>query len=181
MPIEVRPRTLPAAGMDTTIITIHEQYQVEGVGEDTVELRGTLVADRAAPLVGHGAERADWENATVVARFTSLDLSGTSDVFGPVHAVLDPRTPSFGAVTAGRCAAAISMVVSMPEQNLLLHTAEPVQLRSEVNTVPPIGDEQTVSIAPVTLVDRNTHREMGTLQSARVVWRELAAQIPHAV
>jgi hypothetical protein len=173
--------TLPDAGIDTTEITLEEHYSVEGVGEDTIVLRGTLIADRAAPLIGFGQETAEWDTATVVARFTSLAVSGESDVFGPVHAVLDNRTPSFAAVTAGKCAAAVSLVVSMPQQELTLHTAAPVQLRSEVTTVPPIGDEQTVSIGSVQLLDLRSRRIAGTLHSARVVWRELTAQVPHYI
>ena len=90
---------------------------VEGVGEDTVVLRGTLVSDRAAPLVGFGQEAAEWATATVVARFTSLNVSGESDVFGPVSAVLDQRTPSFGTAIGGHCVAAVSLVVTMPRLN----------------------------------------------------------------
>lgn len=179
--VAVTEYTLPEAGVDTTEITLEEHYEVEGVGEDTVVLRGILISERATPLVGFGQQTAEWATATVVARFTSLALSGQSDVFGPVSAVLDHRTPSFAAVTAGKCAAAVSLVVTMPQQELTLHTATPVQLRSEVRTVPPIGDEQTRSISSVQLLELRSHRAVGTLHSARVIWRELAAQVPHSV
>ena len=56
-----------------------------------------------------------------------------------------------------------------------------MQLQSDVKTVPPIGDERTQSIAPVALIEQKSGRKLGTLQSAHIVWRELTAQVAHAV
>jgi hypothetical protein len=179
MGVSVKEFTVPEAGIDTVDITIEETYEVKGVGQDTVQLKGTLVADRTAPLIGPGKRTVDWETSTVVARFTHLDVRGKSDVFGPVRVVLDRRMPSFGVVKAGACQASLSVVVTMPEHNLTLRSAEPVQLQSDVTTVPPIGNERTVSIRPTKLVDHRTGRALGTLEKARVVWRELEAQVDH--
>jgi hypothetical protein len=179
MPISVRPLTVPPAGIDTVDITIHETYDVQGIGRDTVTLTGTLVADRTVPLLGHGTKKTAWKTSTVVARFTDLNLTGNSAVFGPVQVMLDKTVPSFGVVQNGKCAAAIGIVVSMPSHGLRLKSAEPMQLQSTVKTVPPIGDEKTVSVVPVDLVDVSTNRKRGTLQKAQVVWRQLALQTRH--
>ena len=176
MPIPVKALTVPVAGVDTVNITIEETYDVKGVGKDTVTLRGTLVANRTVPLLGHGAKKVDWNSSTVVAEFTSLKLSGRSDIFGPVRVTLDKTIKSFGAVQAGKCAAALGIVVSMPAQGLTLRSEEPVQLQSTVKTVPPIGDEKTESVFPVALVEVDTGKPRGTLQKARVAWRELISQ-----
>jgi hypothetical protein len=178
MPVRVKPLTVPAAGVDVVDITIDETYEVEGVGRDTVTLRGTLVANRGVPLLAHGAKRASWKNSIVTAQFTKLSLIGQSAVFGPVSVSLDHRVPSFGVVQGGKCAAAIGIEVSMPAHNLALRSAEPVQLQSTVRTVPPIGDEKTDSVLPVRLVDESG-RARGTLARARVTWRELRQQTPH--
>jgi uncharacterized protein DUF6073 len=180
-PVPVKERTVPKAGIDTIEITIEETYQVQGVGKDTVRLQGTLIADRTVPLVGYGQKKVDWKTAAVVARFTSLQLKGESDVFGPVSVVLDPTVPSQAVAIGGHCLAAIGVIVSMPEHKLTLRSAEPMQLQSNVTRVPPIGDEQTKSIGPVALLEQRTGRRIGSLQSARVVWRELTAQVPHAL
>ncbi|MCW5689939.1 MAG: hypothetical protein KIT76_15435 [Pseudolabrys sp.] len=174
--IQVKRHTLPPAGVDVVEITISETYEVDGVGKDTVLLKGELEAHRTVPLVGHGKSTADWETATVAAQFTNLSLTGESKVFGPVRVTLDRSVPSFGVVTAGKCAASIAMRVAMPQHGLLLHSAEPVQLQSTVDTVPPIGDEKTASVAPVKLVDAQSKRAVGTLHKAVVAWRDLMVQ-----
>lgn len=180
MAIKVKALTLPAAGVDTVDITIVETYDVRGVGKDTVELKGVLVANRGAPLLEHGTKTADWETATVVAQFTSLKLSGNSELFGPVKVTLDKSGPSFGVVRAGKCKASIAIVVAMPKLGMTLRTLEPVQLQSTVTTVPPIGDERTESVKPVKLIDVKTNKTVGSIDKARVMWRDLTVQTPHA-
>lgn len=180
-PIPVKEFTVPDAGIDTVEITIEETYEIDGVGKDTVRLQGTLVSDRAVPLFGFGEKGVDWKTSAVVGRFTSLHVKGESNVFGPVTVVLDPSMSSQAVAIGGHCVAAIGVVVSMPQHNLTLRTATPIQLQSDVKTVPPIGDERTQSVAAVTLVEHSTGRKMGSLHEARVLWRELTAQVPHAV
>lgn len=181
MPITVKARTLPAAGTDSVNITISETYEVQGIGTDTVVLTGVLVSNRTVPLLEHGTKSATWETATVVAQFTSLKLTGKSDLFGPVRVSLDKAVPAFGVVTAGKCKAALGVVVSMPKHRLTLKTAEPIQLRSVVTTVPPIGDENTESVMPVRLVEADSNRLRGRLTKAQVTWRELTDQTMHPV
>jgi hypothetical protein len=174
--IQVKRHTLPAAGVDIVDITLNETYEVEGIGKDTVLLKGELEAHRTVPLIGHGKTSADWGSGTVVAQFTNLSLTGESKVFGPVRVTLDRSVPSFGVVTNAECKAAMALRVAMPQHGLLLHSAEPVQLHSTVDTVPPIGDEKTESVGPVKLVDASTKRAVGTLHKAVVAWRDLMSQ-----
>lgn len=176
--MQVQRFAIPGPGIDTVDITIEEDYDVEGVGSDRVTLRGVLIADRGAPLLGSGRENVEWETSTVVAQFTSLEAEGTSGVFGSVHVSLDNRVPSFGVVRAGDCKAALSVEVSMPEHNLVLRSAEPVQLKSQVETIPPVGDELTESVRPVALLD-DARRERGVMQQVHVTWRDLTDQVEH--
>lgn len=176
MALTVTPKTLPVAGVDTVDITLEETYQVDGLGEDKVTLRGKLVGERTTPLLGFGETKDSWEKSTVVARFSKLELYGHSNVFGPVVVTLDDSVPAFGAVTNGKCAAAIPVQVAMPQHNLVLKSEAPIQLRSDVQTVPPIGDEKTESVGPVRLVNAQTMRPMGTMVKARVAWRDLTDQ-----
>ena len=175
--LEVTPFSVPPAGTDTVDITIEETYSVEGVGSDTVTLSGSLVAERATPLIDPARGEVEWETSLIVANFVSLDVRGESEVFGPVHVALDRRSPSFAAVGGGHCRAVLSISVSMPKQGLVLHSSEPVQLHSQVETVPPIGDERTESLRSVTLIDLKERRERGSIDKARVVWRNLMAQV----
>jgi hypothetical protein len=176
MPVDVKPYTLPEAGVDNVNITIEETYAVDGLGEDSVILRGLLVAERSVPLLDMGKDEHSWESSTVVARFSKLQLFGESPVFGPVVVTLDDSVPSFGVVQNGKCKAILGIQVAMPKHNLVLQSEEPVQLQSEVTTVPPIGDEKTQSVRPVRLRSVETLRPMGTIQNARVSWRELTSQ-----
>lgn len=176
MSIAVKQFTVPAAGVDDVDITIEETYDVEGLGSDTVLLKGRLVSERTVPLLDHGTTDDSWDRSTVVAKFTKLELYGESAVFGPVTVRLDDSVPAFGVVRAGKCVAAVPLEVSMPRHGLLLRSEEPMQLQSNVSTVPPIGDEKTVSVKPIRLVDARTERVMGRLSSARVAWRDLKTQ-----
>ncbi len=178
-PMNMRAYALPHAGIDSVQVKMTETYEVEGVGRDTVELSGTLVARRAAPLLVPGESRISWETATIVSEFTELTLEGESDLFGPVRVTLDDSQPSFGAVQAGRCAAVVSVRVEFPKLGMNLRTAEPLQLTSQVSNVPPIGDERTVSVHSVGLVD-GSGRSVGRLHDARVMWRELTEQTAFA-
>lgn len=180
-PVQVKEHTVPEAGIDTIEITMEETYEVEGVGRDTVRLQGTLIADRTVPLFGFGRKEVEWETSAVVARFTALHVKGESDVFGPVSVALDPTIPSQAVAIGPHCVAAIGVIVTMPDHDLTLRTETPMQLQSEVTTIPPIGDERTQSVAPVALVEHRTGRPMGSLHGARVLWRELETQVPHGV
>ncbi|MGJ4941453.1 DUF6073 family protein [Bradyrhizobium sp. HKCCYLS1011] len=176
MAIAVTPRTVPPAGVDTVDITIHETYEIDGVGRDTVELKGQLVANRTVPLLGHGATAVAWETSTVVAQFTELNLTGKSPLFGDVNVSLDKSVPSYGVVSNAKCAAAIGVKVEMPQHGLTLRSSEPIQLQSTVQTVPPIGDESTQSVKAVDLLDSRTDKPIGTILQARVMWRDLVQQ-----
>jgi hypothetical protein len=180
MAIRVAEFTVPRAGIDVVNITIEETYDVEGIGSDTVVLRGTLVANRGAPLLERPGNP-DWDTSTVVAQFTKLSLVGESRIFGPVSVSLDERVPAFGVVTGGKCKAALGVEVSLPNHDLVLRSSEPVQLQSEVRTVPPIGDERTESIQSTRLIDARSGRPRGVLTRARVMWRELTEQTEHRI
>jgi hypothetical protein len=178
MAIEVKPLTVPPAGIDIVRITIEETYDIEGVGKDTVTLNGRLVANRTVPLVGP-ERNVDWNTSAVVAQFTDLEVSGNSKVFGPVHVSLDKTIPSYGLNIGCHCRAAIGVVVGIPQHGITLRSASPVQLKSEVQTVPPIGDERTESVLPVDLIDAVSERKRGSIESVRVLWRELTEQRAH--
>src|SRR4051794_25583405 len=123
---DVEPRTVPPAGVDHIDITLHETYTVEGVGSDTVELKGTLISDRGEPLIDPDRGEVDWETTAVVASFRALNVRGKSDVFGPVHVGLDHTQPSFGLVQNGKCRAELAVVVTMPQHKMTLRSAKPV-------------------------------------------------------
>jgi len=173
--MEVKKLTIPEPGIDNIKITMVETYTIQGVGTDTVKLEGTLVTRRGPALLGPGQSRHSWQDSAVVAEFTSLDMSGESKVFGPVHVTLDKSQPTFAMVRAGKCAAAVGVSIEMPKLQRTLKTRQPVQLTSVVTSIPPIGDEKTTSVGAVELVDQNG-RSQGKLDKAQVLWRSLVSQ-----
>lgn len=176
--LSVKPRTLPlVAGIDRVRVTMLETYEVEGVGKEEVVLTGMFVMRRGAPLQGLGEKCVSWETSTVVAQFEELSLVGKSKLFGEVHVTLDRTERYFAVVRAGKCVANVRVNVDMPDLGLSLSMKDAMHLESEVETVPPVGDERTVSVNSVALVD-DTGRVRGTLLKARVSWRELLSQRP---
>ena len=173
-------RACPPSGVDTIAVNIEQTYTVEGVGSDTVSLEGSLTLERGAPLVDPQHGKVDWKTSIQVANVKALDVSGKSDVFGPVHIVLDHSVPSFGVITDGKLRSAVLVAVSMPEHDLTLLTEKPLQMHSNVTSVPPVGDEHSQNLQPVALVDAQSRRKRGSLDSAHVHWRDLRSRVTHA-
>ena len=97
-PIAVRRFELPQSGVDVMRARLRETYSVDGVGRDTVELTGWIAVkhDNARPTKGE--VDLTWRTAVVDTEFVAMDLTGHSDVFGPVHVTLDRSRPSRGQV-----------------------------------------------------------------------------------
>jgi hypothetical protein len=78
---------------------------------------------------------------------------------------------------AACCAANLQVNVSMPQLNLKMRTAQPVLMFSSVETIPPVGYTASVSLLPTPLVGEDG-RQVGTLTSARVAFRETVNHVP---
>jgi len=183
---------LPKAGIDVMRVRMEETYTIDGVGTDTVELRGWIAArhDNARPVPGQ--TKVSWETGVVDTEFVGLELRGESKIFGPVLVHLTSGAPSFGQVGAidvpelrakmaaavkanakpdAACIANIKVDVEMPQLDLNMKTLQAVRMYSVVKTIPPVGNTASVSMAPTTLVSAD--RTVGTLQHAEVKFREI--------
>lgn len=194
--LPAEPYTLPKAGVDVMRVRMEETYTIDGVGTDTVELRGWIAArhDNARPVPGQ--TKVSWETAVIDTEFVGLELRGESKVFGPVYVRLTSGAPSFGQVGAievpelaakmaeslkasaaankpreAACVANIKVDVEMPQLDLRMKTQQAVRMYSIVSTIPPIGTTASVSFAPTSLVSAD--RVVGTLQHAEVKFREI--------
>jgi hypothetical protein len=194
--LPAEPFVFPKAGVDVMRVRLEETYAIDGIGTDTVELRGWIAArhDNARPVPGQ--TQVSWQTGVVDTEFVGLELRGESKVFGPVFVHLTQGAPSFGQVgaidipelrekmavavkahaTAGQpnpaeCLANIKVDVEMPQLDLRMKTQQAVRMYSIVDTVPPIGNTASVSLAPTTLVSAD--RAVGTLQHAEVKFREI--------
>jgi hypothetical protein len=97
-PISMKPYELPAAGVQVMRAQLEETYEIDGVGRDTVVLRGWIAVTHGEPKVAQGETELTWNTAVIDTEFVGLDLRGESDVFGPIRVTLDPTRPSRGQV-----------------------------------------------------------------------------------
>jgi hypothetical protein len=73
------------------------------------------------------------------------------------------------------CEADATVLVSMPDLQLDMHTKSSVAWYSLVTTIPPVGHTASIAIEPVRLIAAG--REVGTLESGRVNFRELVRHV----
>lgn len=97
-PIPVQQYELPGSGIDVMRARLEETYSVDGVGTDTVELTGWIAVKHDNARPAKGETELNWNTAVVDTEFVAMDLTGTSEVFGPVHVTLDRSRPSRGQV-----------------------------------------------------------------------------------
>src|SRR4051812_19491814 len=72
--------TMPKGGVDQLNFVTWDTIEVLGHGEDTIELRGYYIIERADPT------SADWREASVDIRMRELSVAGASQKFGRLHA-----------------------------------------------------------------------------------------------
>lgn len=166
---------LPVAGVDTATVTMTVDFEIEGVGKDSVELEGVLISYRSDPLYAYGKNTISWRTSTVVSTFKEFNLEGESDLFGPIKITLDESKPSFGSVMNGDCSSAHEAIIHMPQIERMLYTGRGFQFHSRVSSVPPSVNDIARSVNTITLVDESG-RTMGRLNNARMVWKEIGSE-----
>lgn len=201
-PIEVEPYTLPEAGVDVMRVRLEETYEVEGVGRDTVELTGWIAVRHDEPRLAPGETDLAWGTAVIDTEFLAMELTGNSEIFGPVHVRLDESRPAIGQVgkidvpaearvalanlkkqnghdltkTESECTAPTNALVSMPDLGIEMKTSEPAVWHSSVTTIPPVGQQASVTISPVAMVT-DDNRQVGTLVSGKISFREVVRRV----
>jgi hypothetical protein len=73
------------------------------------------------------------------------------------------------------CQATIAALVQLEDLDMTLATKYPVLMKSEVETIPPVGYTATVSLLPTPLVYAG--RDVGVLQHAEVKFREIVRHV----
>lgn len=97
-PVTMEPYTLPGAGVQVMRAELAETYEIEGVGRDTVQLRGWIAVSHGDPRTAPGETVLSWNTAVTDTEFIGLDLRGESDLFGPIHVKLDTTRRAIGQV-----------------------------------------------------------------------------------
>jgi hypothetical protein len=143
---ELRVLAMPEAGTDRLNFIVWDTIEVMGVGEDTVELRGHYIIERATPTSG------DWADASVDIVMREMSVTGYSVKFGPINASVNHSIgkPSRGQVRAGTVYPGIAdspklcemegyMKFELPGVPITVFNKEPILLRHHITHIPPIG------------------------------------------
>jgi hypothetical protein len=77
---------------------------------------------------------------------------------------------------AAVCSAPVLASVSMPDLGLEMTTKQHVYWYSLVDTIPPVGHTASITVEPVRLISAG--REVGTLESGIVTFREVVRHVP---
>ncbi len=197
--IPPQPYTLPEPGVDVMRVRLDESYTIDGIGEDTVELTGWIAVTHGKPST------AKWSTAVTDTQFVAMTLTGESKLFGPVVVTLDATRPAVGKVgripvyekahialvaddgavapeaelpddVVAVCRAPVAVNVSMPNLGLEMTTKDHAVWYSEVNTIPPVGHQASVTVDPIRMISNG--REVGTLTSGIVKFREVVRHQP---
>jgi len=97
-PLEMPPLMLPEPGVDVMRVRLEETYDVEGVGRDTVQLKGWIAVRHDNTRPAEGEHELTWNSAITDTEFVAMKLDGVSKIFGRVEVTLDTTTPSIGQV-----------------------------------------------------------------------------------
>ena len=143
---ELRLFTMPEGGTDELTFLTWDTIEVPGLGEDTIELTGHYRIEREDPT------SANWVEGSVRIHMRELDLSGTSEKFGRLHASVngDIGKESQGEVKAGTtypgvadspkmCVMEGYMKFELPDLGITVFNKEPIVLQHTITHIPPIG------------------------------------------
>ncbi|MEM9293964.1 MAG: DUF6073 family protein [Acidobacteriota bacterium] len=170
-PLAVRQYEIPADSVDVMRARISETYVIDGIGEDTVELSGWIAVKHYDARPIEGATELTWNTLVVDTEFLAMELSGTSDLFGPVSVSLDTTTPLTGQVGQ----------IEIPEYAEVALLAE---LEKDASTDGAVAETTTsiwepgscVAVASVNIEMPNLDLSMQT--ASPVYWYSLVDTIP---
>lgn len=132
--LPVEKFALPTSSVDVMRVRLEETYDIEGVGRDTVALKGWIAVRHDDPQPAAGQTEVKWGTAVSNTEFVGMDLRGESKIFGPVIITLNPDMPSKGQV--GK--------LDLPESELEKMHAAYVNMTSTSAPLPP---QQPLKIA----------------------------------
>jgi len=143
---ELQLFTMPKGGVDRLNFVTWDSIEVLGLGEDTIELRGHYVIERADPT------SADWREASVDIRMRELSVAGVSEKFGRLHASVNDNIgkQSGGQVRPGTALGGFAdspkmcemfgyMKFDLPDAGMTVFNKEPILLQHTITHIPPIG------------------------------------------
>jgi hypothetical protein len=143
---ELRVLAMPEGGVDRLNFVVWDTIEVLGLGEDTVEMKGHYIIERANPTA------TDWVSASVDIVMLEMSVTGVSEKFGPIHASVNQGIgrQSRGQVKAGTLYPGIPDSPKMCEMHgymnfelsavpITVFNKEAIVLQHNITHIPPIG------------------------------------------
>jgi uncharacterized protein DUF6073 len=142
---DLRVLSMPEGGTDRLSFTAWDTIEVLGVGEDTVELSGYYMIERADPT------SSDWVDGSVDIAMRELNITGVSQMFGPIRASVNYEIgkPSRGQVQPGTlyktvdspkmCEMQAYTRFELSAIPVTVFNKEPIVLQHSITHIPPIG------------------------------------------
>jgi hypothetical protein len=143
---DLRLLAMPEGGTDRLNFLVWDTIEVLGVGEDTVELKGHYIIERATPTA------TDWASASVDIVMLEMNVEGVSQKFGPIRASVNHEIgkKSRGQVRPGTIYPGIVDSPKMCEMEgfmnfelsavpITVFNKEPILLQHRITHIPPVG------------------------------------------
>jgi hypothetical protein len=182
----IRPYTLTPAALESFTVRERIHVNIDGLGEDVVDLHGLGIYRRHDPKAAEGREL-DWAGAIVTAQFLSLQVTGHSEIFGQVKVQNTPSKPEGARVKPSPapgdgqimpikdCVTSLYPQFEIEQLGMTVNTGDlVVRLESRIAMVPPVGDvSRTSQKYPLYAADG---RRVGELIAADI---EIGALLHH--
>jgi hypothetical protein len=142
---ELQLFTMPQGGIDRLNFITWDTIELIGQGEEVIEFHGYYAIDRATPT------SADWTEASVDITMKELNVDGTSEKFGRVHASVNP---DLGKISGGQvrpgttytapdspklCQMYGYMQFDLQDVGITVFNKEPIVLEHNITHIPPVG------------------------------------------
>ena len=186
----IRPYTLTPAALESFTVRERIHVNIDGLGEDVVDLHGLGIYRRHDPKAAEGREL-DWAGAIVTAQFLSLQVTGHSEIFGQVKVSNTPwkpegarvkpsPTPGDGKIMPIKdCVTSLYPQFEIEQLGMTVNTGDQVvRLESRIAMVPPVGDVSRTS-RKYPLYD-SENRQVGELIAADIEIGALLHHVPIA-
>ena len=153
---ELRVFQVPQGGTDRLNFATWDTIEVAGLGEDTVEFHGYYVIERENPST------AGWHEASVAIHMRELNVNGTSQKLGRIHASTNNDwRESGGEVRSGTVyafgdAPKLCMMLGFMKFDLLdagfaVFNKDPIVLTHNITHIPPVGQGGGTGVVAVSL------------------------------
>lgn len=143
---DLQPFKMPEGGEDLLDFVTWDTIEVPGVGEETIELKGTYMIQRDHPSCSN------WNDASIDIKMKGLDVKGESEKLGKIEVSINedykvsqgqvlPGTavPSVESGAPKHCQMNNYAKFNLKDIGMTVFNKEPIELTHKITHVPPVG------------------------------------------